>query len=88
MKSYESATKGLTGCGGSYLVARRIRIALEHWDRSEVDLQEQAIGRDKYSGAPYDRYFLSPDGVRLETPQAERRSFLEATRSLSRPRLP
>ena len=38
--------------GGSYLVARRIRISLEHWDRSEVDFQEQVIGRQKYSGAP------------------------------------
>ncbi len=38
--------------GGSYLVARRIRIALEHWDRTEVDFQEQTMGRRKYSGAP------------------------------------
>jgi deferrochelatase/peroxidase EfeB len=37
---------------GSYLVARRIRISLEHWDRSEIDFQEQVIGRHKYSGAP------------------------------------
>jgi len=38
--------------GGSYLVARRIRIALEHWDRSETDYQEQVVGRHKLSGAP------------------------------------
>jgi len=38
--------------GGSYLVVRRIRIALEHWDRTEVDFQEQVVGRHKYSGAP------------------------------------
>jgi deferrochelatase/peroxidase EfeB len=38
--------------GGSYLVARRIRIALEHWDRTDVDFQEQTIGRAKASGAP------------------------------------
>jgi deferrochelatase/peroxidase EfeB len=38
--------------GGSYLVARRIRIALEHWDRSRIDLQEQTFGRYKASGAP------------------------------------
>jgi deferrochelatase/peroxidase EfeB len=38
--------------GGSYLIARRIRIALEHWDRTDVDFQEQTIGRHKYSGAP------------------------------------
>ena len=38
--------------GGSYLVARRIRISLEHWDRTEVDFQEEVVGRHKYSGAP------------------------------------
>jgi deferrochelatase/peroxidase EfeB len=38
--------------GGSYLVARRIRISLEHWDRTELDFQEEVIGRHKYSGAP------------------------------------
>ncbi len=38
--------------GGSYLVARRIRIALEHWDRTGIDFQEQTMGRRKYSGAP------------------------------------
>ncbi len=38
--------------GGSYLVVRKIRIALEHWDRTPVDFQEQTIGRKKYSGAP------------------------------------
>jgi deferrochelatase/peroxidase EfeB len=38
--------------GGSFLVTRRIRISLEHWDRTEVDFQEQVVGRHKYSGAP------------------------------------
>jgi deferrochelatase/peroxidase EfeB len=38
--------------GGSYVVLRRIRIALEHWDRMPLYFQEQAIGRHKYSGAP------------------------------------
>jgi deferrochelatase/peroxidase EfeB len=38
--------------GGSYLVVRRIRIALEHWDRTAVSFQEQTMGRHKYSGAP------------------------------------
>ncbi len=41
--------------GGSYLVTRRIRISLEHWDRTEVDFQEEVIGRHKYSGAPLGR---------------------------------
>jgi len=38
--------------GGSYAVVRRIRIALEHWDRTNVGFQEQTIGRHKLSGAP------------------------------------
>jgi deferrochelatase/peroxidase EfeB len=38
--------------GGSYVVARRIRIALEHWDRMTVEVQEKAVGRHKCSGAP------------------------------------
>jgi deferrochelatase/peroxidase EfeB len=38
--------------GGSYVVVRRIRIALEHWDRMNVAFQEQTVGRHKASGAP------------------------------------
>ena len=38
--------------GGTYLVARRIRIALEHWDRTPVPFQEATVGRDKISGYP------------------------------------
>jgi deferrochelatase/peroxidase EfeB len=37
---------------GSYLVARRIRIALEHWDMMKLGFQEQVIGRHKVTGAP------------------------------------
>jgi deferrochelatase/peroxidase EfeB len=37
---------------GTYLVVRRIRMALEHWDTMKVESQEQIIGRRKYSGAP------------------------------------
>jgi deferrochelatase/peroxidase EfeB len=37
---------------GSYLVARPIRIALEHWDRMKLGFQEQVMGRHKDSGAP------------------------------------
>jgi deferrochelatase/peroxidase EfeB len=38
--------------GGSYVVYRRSRMALEHWDRMKVSFQEQTFGRQKYSGAP------------------------------------
>ena len=38
--------------GGSYMVVRRARIALEHWDRMNVSFQEQTFGRQKLSGAP------------------------------------
>ena len=37
---------------GSYLVVRRIRFALEHWDSTDVSFQEETIGRHKHSGAP------------------------------------
>jgi len=42
--------------GGSYVVFRRIRIALEHWDRMPLDFQERTFGRHKLSGAPLGRH--------------------------------
>jgi deferrochelatase/peroxidase EfeB len=38
--------------GGSYLVARRIRMRIESWDRDFLDDQQNVFGRNKYSGAP------------------------------------
>jgi deferrochelatase/peroxidase EfeB len=38
--------------GGSYLVARRINMHIETWDRQGLLPQEQVIGRTKGSGAP------------------------------------
>ncbi len=38
--------------GGSYIVARPVRMALEHWDRMKLGFQEQTVGRRKSDGAP------------------------------------
>ncbi|MET9112997.1 iron uptake transporter deferrochelatase/peroxidase subunit [Streptomyces longwoodensis] len=66
--------------GGSYLVARRIRMHIETWDRTSLQEQEDVFGRDKGEGAPvgkakeHDEPFLKamkPDAhVRLAHPHA------------------
>jgi deferrochelatase/peroxidase EfeB len=38
--------------GGTYLVARRIRMLIEVWDRASLQDQQETIGRVKDSGAP------------------------------------
>lgn len=38
---------------GTYLVARRIRMFTEVWDRSSLDDQQKTLGREKLSGAPF-----------------------------------
>jgi deferrochelatase/peroxidase EfeB len=38
--------------GGSYLIARRIRILFDVWDAAPLQEQQRVIGRDKASGAP------------------------------------
>ncbi len=38
--------------GGTYLVARRIRIRVEAWDRTPIGEQERVFGRRKHGGEP------------------------------------
>jgi deferrochelatase/peroxidase EfeB len=38
--------------GGSYLIARRIRILFGRWDATALERQERTVGRVKASGAP------------------------------------
>jgi len=41
--------------GGSYVVVRRIRFAMEHWDQMPQAYQESAIGEMKHHGKPVDQ---------------------------------
>jgi deferrochelatase/peroxidase EfeB len=49
--------------GGSYLVARKIRIFVENWDRDYLQDQQNVIGRAKVTGAPLSggTEFTNPD---------------------------
>ena len=38
--------------GGTYLIARRIKILFDVWDSAPLEAQQRAIGRDKLTGAP------------------------------------
>jgi len=41
--------------GGTYLIARRIRILFDVWDATSLEGQQRTIGRDKLTGAPLGR---------------------------------
>ena len=49
--------------GGSYLIARRINMRIETWDRQPLGDQEEFVGRTKGSGAPLSggSEFTEPD---------------------------
>jgi len=56
--------------GGSYVVARKSRIAFEHWDRMTVAFQEATFGREKLSGAPLgQRHEKDPVNLSATDPQ-------------------
>nr|WP_277960234.1 iron uptake transporter deferrochelatase/peroxidase subunit [Frigoribacterium faeni] len=49
--------------GGSYLVARKIRMTIETWDHASLAEQQTVVGRDKGEGAPLSggTEFTAPD---------------------------
>ncbi len=73
--------------GGTYLVARRIRIDFDAWDDTPVGVQERIIGRHKLSGAPlgrsaeFDTLDLAAKDSSGESCRASRRSCADCLTS-------
>lgn len=55
--------------GGTYLVARKIQMLIESWDRVRLEEQEAIVGRDKGEGAPLSggTEFTEPDFAVVST---------------------
>lgn len=67
--------------GGSYLVARRIAMLIETWDRTRLAEQDRVVGRDKAQGAPLSGgdEFSAPDFSATDaagTPRIDARSHV------------
>ncbi|WP_408905898.1 iron uptake transporter deferrochelatase/peroxidase subunit [Microbacterium mcarthurae (nom. nud.)] len=67
--------------GGSYLVARRIAMLIETWDRVRLSEQDRIVGRDKARGAPLSGgdEFTAPDFAATDgsgTPRIDARSHV------------
>ncbi|MFH8379866.1 iron uptake transporter deferrochelatase/peroxidase subunit [Kitasatospora sp. NPDC018058] len=52
--------------GGSFLVFRRIRMLLDHWEELPVDRQERVIGRRKADGSPLSAPAGSGEGTAVD----------------------
>lgn len=73
--------------GGTYMVVRRIRFAVEHWDHMPVAFQQKAVGASKHPGMRPERApnpatetdeFTTPSHLRIVGPRSKsmlRRSF-------------